>query len=133
MLVRKGSLGPSDLEVQDNYGSTPLHFASVRNSVENVNLLLSCGSNPCISNNDAKKPSQVTSDESIKNSLAVIEAKIVEASLKAKSASNSQSKKSTSTKSKKKTTKPKGTTVSNNSLDRTKKQGQKGFVVASNR
>ena len=39
ILFKKGNLGQHDLQIQDDYGSTPLHFASVRNRVDSVAFL----------------------------------------------------------------------------------------------
>ncbi len=71
ILFKKGNLGQHDLQIQDDYGSTPLHFASVRNRVDSVAFLLASGSNPSILNNDSKKPADVTLDEDIKKNCIV--------------------------------------------------------------
>lgn len=39
-LLNKGKLGSVDLAKKDQYGSTPLHFASVRNLAESVQTLV---------------------------------------------------------------------------------------------
>ena len=39
-LLNKGKLGSIDLAKKDQYGSTPLHFASVRNLAESVQTLV---------------------------------------------------------------------------------------------
>ena len=40
MILNKGKLGAGDLARKDNFGSTPLHFASVRNLFDIVTLLV---------------------------------------------------------------------------------------------
>ncbi|KAJ3256992.1 hypothetical protein HK103_004975 [Boothiomyces macroporosus] len=68
-LLEKGDLGLSELSLKDSFGSTPLHFASVRNKANTVKLLLRAGSNPFITNNDSRKPSEVTTDSDIRDIL----------------------------------------------------------------
>ena len=78
LLFKKGNLTAADFQVQDEYGSTPLHFASVRNSSEIVSFILAHGGNPLMLNNDSKRPSDVTTDEGIKVKLIVSETKTIE-------------------------------------------------------
>ncbi|KAJ2998672.1 hypothetical protein HDV02_004203 [Globomyces sp. JEL0801] len=68
----------SDLSTKDSFGATPLHFASCRNLHENVSVLLSAGCNPNITNNDLKKPSDVTTNSDIMYSLQNEEARLAE-------------------------------------------------------
>eukprot|EP00842_Homolaphlyctis_polyrhiza_P003904 jgi/Hompol1/4514/HPOL_003681-RA len=69
MLVSKGRLSTSDMIKKDQFGSTPLHFASVRNLSGSVVALIQAGSDPSITNNDGRKPSELTTDDSIRQYL----------------------------------------------------------------
>jgi ankyrin repeat protein len=40
LLLSKGHLSVSDLSIQDEFGSTPLHFASIRNVPSTVSMLV---------------------------------------------------------------------------------------------
>lgn len=66
MILEKGSLKNSDLSRRDCFGSTPLHFASVRNKQDVISQLVEAGCDPFTTNNDGRKPSDLTTDESIK-------------------------------------------------------------------
>jgi ankyrin repeat protein len=68
-LIEKCGLNISQLSTQDDYGSTPLHFASVRNNPDTVHMLVKSGSLTSIQNNDLKKPSEVTDNAQIKDFL----------------------------------------------------------------
>lgn len=84
LLYKKGNLTTNDLLQQDEYGSTPLHFAAIRNSTEAVNFILAHGGNPLLTNNNQKKPSEVTSDEQIRQKLIAKENAIIEKKLQDK-------------------------------------------------
>ena len=84
LLYKKGNLTTNDLLQQDEYGSTPLHFAAVRNSSEAVQFILSHGGNPLLTNNNQKKPSDVTSDEQIRQKLIAKENALIEKKLQEK-------------------------------------------------
>ncbi|KAJ3273218.1 hypothetical protein HDV01_004720 [Terramyces sp. JEL0728] len=77
-LLDKGDLGLSELSLKDAFGSTPLHFASVRNKASTVKLLLRAGSNPFLTNNDSRKPSDVTTDPQVRDILVDEENRITE-------------------------------------------------------
>ncbi|KAI9207306.1 uncharacterized protein BJ171DRAFT_472711 [Polychytrium aggregatum] len=121
-LLQKKTLGSKDLGAKDNFGSTPLHFASVRNLSESVQALacgrnggdmepspttgtgyltqvvstsgfhdadnrvvlwllpdeqINGGCNSTLTNNQGKKPSDLTTDQSIKALLLEEEHRIV--------------------------------------------------------
>ena len=84
LLYKKGNLTTNDLLQQDEYGSTPLHFAAIRNSTEAVHFILAHGGNPLLTNNNQKKPSEVTSDEQIRQKLIAKENTIIEKKLQDK-------------------------------------------------
>lgn len=44
------------LNVMDNYGNTPLHWAAVKNQAGSVKFLLSKGANPNLRNNSMMAP-----------------------------------------------------------------------------
>ena len=53
------SANAMDLNLQDNYGNTPLHAACEDGSVEVAKLLISAGANQYIENREEKKPLEV--------------------------------------------------------------------------
>jgi len=65
----KNGLSIRDLEKRDEFGSTPLHFAALKNNEAVVHLLISCGINPTVINNDGKRASDVTTDLTLKKFL----------------------------------------------------------------
>ena len=78
LLYKRGNLNAADLTQQDEYGSTPLHFAAVRNSQEAVQFILAHGGNPLLLNNNQKKASDVTSDDFIRQRLVAKENAIID-------------------------------------------------------
>ncbi len=69
LLIQKGRLVAEDLNQRDLFGSTPLHFAAVRNRVEALKVLLDSGADPMVTNNDGRKPSDLTTDDLIRKML----------------------------------------------------------------
>nr|KAJ3420902.1 hypothetical protein HK105_004985 [Polyrhizophydium stewartii] len=116
LVVSKGHLSAADLSKRDTFGSTPLHFASVRNLAGSVQALISAGLDPTSVNNDGRKASDLTTDDTIRAFLQDEEAKAArlaamrnkrneEAAGDAQPQSNSKSKKSKKGKSAKSKTK----------------------------
>ncbi|KAJ3038259.1 Ankyrin repeat domain-containing protein 22 [Rhizophlyctis rosea] len=69
------------IDKRDMFGSTALHFASVMGHEGVVQVLVQAGCDPTIPNNDGRKPSNVTSDESIRAFLTEEEQKTIQARL----------------------------------------------------
>lgn len=61
LTARRGLEVSKYLNTRDSFGSTPLHFASAKGHVDMCRALVEAGSDPTISNNDGKRPSEVTS------------------------------------------------------------------------
>jgi ankyrin repeat protein len=76
-LISKGKLQPCHFGVRDGFGSTPLHFAAVRNYKDIVTCLITAGADPFAVNNDGRKPSDLCLDTDIKSMLLAEEAKII--------------------------------------------------------
>ena len=55
-----------DINEQDRYGATPLHYATKNNDIEIVKLLMDKGADPLIEKMGKKKPIDMTQDESVK-------------------------------------------------------------------
>lgn len=73
--------GKSDIKKilnhRDGYGSTALHFASVRGNFDVVKELVECGADSMLLNNDGKRASQVTNDPECKSFLEFEEERIL--------------------------------------------------------
>ncbi|KAI9337068.1 ankyrin repeat-containing domain protein, partial [Zopfochytrium polystomum] len=69
-LIRIGHVSHRHLQLRDAFGSTPLHFASVLNLEKMVKALVKAGSDPLITNNDGRKPSDLATNQSVLELLA---------------------------------------------------------------
>ncbi|KAI8853015.1 ankyrin repeat-containing domain protein [Chytridium lagenaria] len=78
-MAVEGNIKHDDLQKRDLFGSTPLHFASVNNLHTTVSTLIDVGSNPLITNNDGRRPSDLTTEDAIKQLLIDAEASHIKA------------------------------------------------------
>ncbi|TPX33107.1 hypothetical protein SmJEL517_g03912 [Synchytrium microbalum] len=76
LIARANSKG---LSSRDSFGSTPLHFATVENNEGAVLALLEHGADPTITNNDNRKPSDITTSDIIRAALIESEIRIAAA------------------------------------------------------
>ncbi|KAJ3322275.1 hypothetical protein HDV06_003168 [Boothiomyces sp. JEL0866] len=136
-LLEKGDLGMSELSLKDAFGSTPLHFASVRNKVGAVKLLLRAGSNPFLTNNDSRKPSEVTTDSEVRDILIDEENRITEQNQSMPRKATLKAKPKLPAKARRRASAPKKSTVDKSdselskSNERKKKNVVRGFIAAA--
>jgi hypothetical protein len=59
----------ADVNAQDNFGSTALHYASKKGELEILDLLLDCKANASLKDKDGKLPVDVARDEKVRSRL----------------------------------------------------------------
>ena len=68
-VVKRLIQAGGDINIQDEYGNTALHFASREGHVEVITTLLAAGADKTIKDMDGQTPHDVAKNEDCKNAL----------------------------------------------------------------
>ncbi len=66
MKLEINRIGSADVDIRDNFGWTPLHYAVVNKNKEIIELMLDYGANPYLTNKNGQTPFEFTKNDDIK-------------------------------------------------------------------